>query len=82
MHQSWKINSTIQTYTSYVQMTRLIKTTTRKRENNEMKCLSVCLKVQYTQTNKEKKNANNAHKYDCSSPKNEQQQEKKKVKKR
>ena len=28
MHQSWKINSTIQTYTSYVQMTRLMKTTT------------------------------------------------------
>ncbi len=47
-----------------------------------MKCLSVCLKVPHTRT---KKNANNAHKYDCSPPKkgnkkNEPQQ--KKVKKK
>jgi len=45
-----------------------------------MKCLSVCLKVQHIQA--KEKNANNAHKYDCSSPKerkkmNKQQQEKK-----
>lgn len=72
MHQSWKINSTIQTYTSYVQMTRLMTTiiiiiiTTKKKGNNEMKSVTVCLKVQHT---KMKKNANNAHKYDCSSPK-------------
>lgn len=85
MHQSWKINNTIQTYASYVQMTRLMTTTiiiiiiTTKESNG----VFICVSKSSIHTNN-KQNANNAHKYDCSSPKtkknNEQYQ--KKVKKK